>query len=59
LAAIIRKAFFEFDDRGTSLQKRFEDSGASKFVPLSYKQDYALVRQIDSAFRKPAPGASN
>ncbi len=39
LAASIRKAFFEFECRGTSLQKRLDDSGNAKFVPLSYKQD--------------------
>ena len=53
LAAKIRQAFFEFDRHGTSLQRRFDDSQTTKFVPLSYKQDYALIRRIDSAFRKP------
>jgi phosphonate transport system substrate-binding protein len=52
LANRIRKAFLEFDCRGTSLEKRFETSRTTAFVPLSYKQDYALVRRIDAAFRK-------
>jgi phosphonate transport system substrate-binding protein len=52
LAANICKAFFEFDCHGTSLQKRFDDSHTTKFVPLSYKQDFALIRRIDATFRK-------
>jgi hypothetical protein len=54
LAAGIRKAFLEFSCHGTSLQNRFDASHTTKFVPLSYKQDYALVRRIDAAFREPA-----
>jgi len=54
LAENIRKAFLEFDYRGTSLEKRFGESNTSKFVPLSYLQDYALIRRIDAAFRKPS-----
>jgi phosphonate transport system substrate-binding protein len=55
LAAKIRQAFLEFKPPGTSMAKRFEDSQATKFVPVSYKQDFALVRRIDSAFQ-PASG---
>lgn len=51
LAAKIRQAFLEFKPKGTSLTKRFEDSQAAKFVAVSYKQDFALVRRIDSAFQ--------
>jgi phosphonate transport system substrate-binding protein len=58
LAADISKAFLEFDGHGTSMQKTFEDSSTSRFVPLSYKQDYALIRRIDAAFRKPSSPAS-
>jgi phosphonate transport system substrate-binding protein len=56
LAGKIRQAFLDFNSRQTSLEKRFDDSGTSKFVPVSYVQDFALIRQIDSAFRKqPTP----
>jgi phosphonate transport system substrate-binding protein len=51
LAAKIRQAFLEFRPKDTSLDKRFADSHAAKFVALSYKQDFALVRRIDSAFQ--------
>jgi phosphonate transport system substrate-binding protein len=51
LAAKIRQAFLEFKPKGSSLAKRFEDSLAAKFVAVSYKQDFALVRRIDSAFQ--------
>ncbi len=55
LAAKIRQAFAGFKPSGTSMAKRFEDSQATKFVPVSYKQDFALVRRTDSAFQ-PASG---
>ena len=54
LAASIRQAFLDFDGHGTSLQKRLDDSQTTKFVPLSYKQDFALIRRIDAAFRDPS-----
>ena len=54
LAADIRQALLEFDCHGTSLEKRFHDSQTTKFVPLSYKQDYALIRRIDATFRQPS-----
>jgi phosphonate transport system substrate-binding protein len=54
LATNIRQAFLEFDCRGTSLQKRFDDSHTAKFVPVAYKQDFALIRRIDATFRKPS-----
>jgi phosphonate transport system substrate-binding protein len=56
LAAKIREAFLQFTAKGSSLSKRFDDSQATKFVPVAYKQDFALVRRIDAAFRKPAAG---
>ena len=59
LAAAIRRAFLEFDCRGTSLEKRFEQSHTSKFVPLSYKDDYAPIRRIDAAFRTPSWAAAS
>jgi phosphonate transport system substrate-binding protein len=54
LASRIRQALLEYDPSGTELGKHIEASGATRFVPVSYKQDFALVRRIDSAFRTPA-----
>jgi phosphonate transport system substrate-binding protein len=51
LMAKIRQAFLEFKPQGTSMAKRFADSQAKKFVPVAYKQDFALVRRVDSAFQ--------
>lgn len=55
LAAKIRQTFLDFKPKETTLAKRFEDSQAARFVPVSYKQDFALIRRIDSMFQKP-PG---
>lgn len=51
----IRQAFLEYSWKDTSLEKEFGAMGAAKFVPVSYKQDFALIRRIDDAFRK-SPG---
>jgi phosphonate transport system substrate-binding protein len=51
----IQQAFLDFKPQRTSLAKRFEDSKATEFVKVSYKDDFALVRRVDSAFQ-PAAG---
>jgi len=43
----IKEAFFSFDMTGTKLGEEF--SGVSKFVPISYKDDWAVIRAIQSA----------
>jgi phosphonate transport system substrate-binding protein len=53
VAEKIRATFLEFQCQGTSLEPVFESAGVKKFVPLSYKQDYALIRRIDDVFRTP------
>lgn len=47
LAEKIRTALLEFSWAGTGLEKQFAATGATKFVPLNYKDDFAVVRQID------------
>ncbi len=54
LTAKIRAAFLDFKPKGTSMEKRMQAASSQKFVPVSYKQDFALVRQIDAAFRQTA-----
>lgn len=47
LVAKIREAFFTFDFEGTALGEEF--GGVSKFVPISYKDDWEVIRQIQQA----------
>lgn len=47
LAAKVREAFFNFDWSGTGLESEFASSGVQQFVPVSYKDDWALIRRID------------
>ncbi|HTU25736.1 MAG TPA: phosphate/phosphite/phosphonate ABC transporter substrate-binding protein [Pirellulales bacterium] len=54
LAEKVRQAFLDFDCRGTSLQKRFDASQTTRFVPVSYKQDFALIRRIDASIGRPS-----
>ena len=43
----IEEAFFSFDFEGTALGEEF--SGVSKFVPITYKDQWAVIRQIQKA----------
>ncbi len=43
----IKQAFFSFDFAGTALGEEFKD--VSKFVPISYKKDWAVIREIQAA----------
>jgi phosphonate transport system substrate-binding protein len=49
LANKIRTALLDFDWKGTGLEKLFGADGQNKFVPVNYKNDWALVRRIDDA----------
>jgi phosphonate transport system substrate-binding protein len=48
-AAKAREAFFSFPWPGTALEQEFSTLGVSKFVPITYKQAWALVRDVDAA----------
>ncbi len=43
----IKKAFFTFDFEGTELGDEFE--GVSKFVPITYAEDWSVIREIQKA----------
>lgn len=43
----IEKAFFSFDFAGTALGEEF--TGVSKFIPITYKDQWAVIRQIQKA----------
>ncbi|KZL22117.1 Phosphate-import protein PhnD precursor [Pseudovibrio axinellae] len=43
----VKEAFFSFDFSGTTLGEEF--SGVSKFIPITYKQDWSVIREIQAA----------
>ena len=45
----IREAFFSFDWEGTALQAEFQNSGEAQFIPITFQEHWAVVRQIDEA----------
>jgi phosphonate transport system substrate-binding protein len=47
LAEKIRAAILGFNFAGTSVEKHFP--GRVKFIPVNYKEDWALIRQFDNA----------
>jgi phosphonate transport system substrate-binding protein len=49
LAAKVKEAFFSFKWEGSSLKKEFEKSGEAKFIPITYKSHWDVVRKIDAA----------
>ena len=47
LQAKIKEAFFTFPWEGSSLKAEFK--GQDKFVPITYKKDWSVIRKIDAA----------
>lgn len=47
LAEKIKEAFFTFEFEGTALGDEFE--GVSKFIPITYKDQWAVIRQIQAS----------
>jgi phosphonate transport system substrate-binding protein len=45
----IKEAFFTFDWEGTTLLKEFERSGERQFIPITFKDNWAVIRLIDEA----------
>jgi phosphonate transport system substrate-binding protein len=45
----IREAFFSFDWAGTTLEAEFSKSGEAQFIPITFQEDWAVIRQIDEA----------
>lgn len=43
----IKEAFFTFDMKGTALGEEFK--GVSKFIPVTYQDDWAVIREIQAA----------
>ena len=42
-------AFFSFDWKGTSLEEEFSKSGEAQFIPITFKEHWAVIRKIDKA----------
>lgn len=51
LAAKVQEAFFSFNWEGSDLEKEFakSDPPVSKFLVITYKQHWGIVREVDSA----------
>lgn len=45
----VKEAFFTFDWEGTALQAEFSRSGEAQFIPITFQENWAVVRQIDAA----------
>ncbi|MFD1341511.1 phosphate/phosphite/phosphonate ABC transporter substrate-binding protein [Litorisediminicola beolgyonensis] len=49
LQQAIQDAFFEFEWEGTSLQEEFSKNGEAQFIPITYKEEWDVIRKIDAA----------
>jgi phosphonate transport system substrate-binding protein len=49
LAAKVKEAFLSFPWEGSDLKKEFEKSGEAKFVRITYKEHWDVIRKIDQA----------
>jgi len=45
----IKEAFFSFPWEGTTLEEEFMKSGEHQFIPISYKDNWEVIRKIDAA----------
>jgi phosphonate transport system substrate-binding protein len=49
----IKAAFLDFAWKGTGLENQFAGSGSTKFVPVSYKDDFALIIRNNDEIQDP------
>ena len=45
----IKEAFFSFPWEGSARQEEFKKSGEAKFVPITFKEHWDVIRKIDAA----------
>lgn len=45
----IKEAFFSFDWEGSALKEEFAAQGEDRFVPITFKDDWKVIREIDAA----------
>ena len=49
LQETITEAFFNFPWEGSSLEEEFKKSGEAQFIPITFQEDWAVIRKIDEA----------
>jgi phosphonate transport system substrate-binding protein len=59
IAGEIREIFANFDWTGTGLEATYSGNGSSKFAIVSYKDDWAVIRDIQAAAIQIATRAKN
>ena len=45
----IKQAFFSFEWKGSALAEEFGKSGEAKFIPITFKKHWEVIRKIDAA----------
>ncbi len=45
----IQEAFFSYDWEGTALAEEFGRNGEDQFIPITFQENWAVIRQIDEA----------
>ena len=45
----IKQAFFSFPWKSSALAEEFGKSGEAKFIPITFKKDWEVIRKIDAA----------
>ena len=45
----IKEAFDTFDWEGSSLEAEFSKSGEAQFIPITFQEEWAVIRKIDEA----------
>lgn len=45
----IHEAFFSFDWEGTALAEEFSGNGEEQFVPITFQEEWSVIRAIDEA----------
>lgn len=45
----IKDAFFSYPWEGTALEEEFKKSGEAKFIPITFKNHWDVIRKIDAA----------
>lgn len=49
LAKKVQEAFFSYNWEGSALKDEFANSGESQFIPITFKEHWAVIRTIDEA----------
>jgi phosphonate transport system substrate-binding protein len=45
----IKEAFATFDWAGSALEEEFGKSGEGQFIPITFKEEWSVIRKIDDA----------